>query len=111
MKRIGLKLAVTAGDDESLQCHLSGIIVRDLSITVSNYRATKSLDEFCKEQDVAGIADVDTRLLTRVLRDTGCINGVICSDASKTDSELVELAKVCICSVGLLDRLPCSRIR
>lgn len=69
--------------------------MRDLSITVSNYRATKSLDEYCKEQDVMGISDVDTRLLTRMLRETGCINGVICSDTSKSDSELVELAKVC----------------
>lgn len=87
---------VPAGDDESLQCHLEGIIVRDLSVTVSNYRATKSVDEYCKEQGVIGIAEVDTRLLTRLLRETGCINGAICSDPSKSDAELVQLAKVCI---------------
>lgn len=84
--------------------------MRDLSITVSNYRATKSLDSYCKEQDVAGISDIDTRKLTRVLRDTGCINGVICSDASKTDSELVELAKVRRTLTALPSRLlatPC----
>jgi hypothetical protein len=42
-----------------------------------------------------GISGIDTRLLTRMLRDTGCINGVVCSDASKSDSELVAMAKVC----------------
>jgi carbamoyl-phosphate synthase small subunit len=67
--------------------------VRDLSVSVSNYRATKSLNEYCKEQDVIGISDVDTRALTRILRDTGCINGVICSDPSKSDADLAAMAQ------------------
>lgn len=82
-----------AGDNESLKCHLSGIIVRDLSISVSNYRSTRTLDDFCKEQGVAGIADVDTRRLTRILRDSGCVNGVISSDPSAPDGELVAMAR------------------
>lgn len=84
---------VHVGDNESIQCHLSGIIVRDLSISVSNYRATRSLDDFCKAQGVAGIADVDTRRLTRILRDSGCVNGVISSDSDASDGDLVEMAK------------------
>ena len=43
-----------AGDMESERCHLSGIIIRDLSCTVSNYRSTKTLDEYLKEQNVLG---------------------------------------------------------
>ena len=39
---------------ESEKCHLSGIIIRDLSCTVSNYRSTKTLDEYLKEQNVLG---------------------------------------------------------
>jgi carbamoyl-phosphate synthase small subunit len=79
---------------ESEKCHLGAIIVRDLSVTVSNYRSTQTLDEYCKAQGVLGIADVDTRALTKALRDTGCLVGVITTDASKTDAELVAMAKV-----------------
>ena len=43
-----------AGDMESEKCHLSGIIIRDLSCTVSNYRSTKTLDQYLKEQNVLG---------------------------------------------------------
>ena len=39
---------------ESEKCHLSGIIIRDLSCTVSNYRSTKTLDQYLKEQNVLG---------------------------------------------------------
>jgi carbamoyl-phosphate synthase small subunit len=67
--------------------------VRDRSISTSNYRSTKTLDAFCKEQDVVGISNVDTRQLTRIVRDIGCINGVITDDVSKSDEELVALAK------------------
>lgn len=82
-----------AEDNESLQCHLGAIIVRDLSCIVSNYRSNQSLDEFCKAQGVMGIADIDTRQLTRLLRDTGCLNGAISTDASKSDDELADLAR------------------
>jgi carbamoyl-phosphate synthase small subunit len=71
---------------------LNGIIIRDLSVSTSNYRSQKTLEQFCKEQGVIGIADVDTRQLTRLLRDIGCINGVITDDTSATDQELVQLA-------------------
>lgn len=80
-------------DVESTQCHLGAIIVRDLSLKVSNYRSTQSLPDYCKEQNVIGIAGVDTRELTRRLRETGCLNGVITSDMSISDEELVEKAK------------------
>ena len=85
---------VAAGDFESTQCHLDGIIVRDRSVSTSNYRATTTLDDFCKAQNVIGIADVDTRQLTRLIRDAGCVNGVITDDSSKSDEELVAQAKV-----------------
>lgn len=64
-------------DEESEKCHLGAIIVRDLSIVVSNYRSTMSVDEYCKKHNVLGIANLDTRSLTKVLRETGCLNGVI----------------------------------
>jgi len=86
-------VGVNTDDTESSSCHLGAIIVRDLSITVSNYRSTSTLDDYCKKQGVFGISGVDTRALTKVLRETGCLVGVITTDATKTDEELVQQAK------------------
>lgn len=86
-------VGINPEDMESTKCHLGAIIVRDLSISVSNYRSTKTLDEYCKEQGVIGISQVDTRALTKVLRETGCLVGVITTDESKTDEELVSMTK------------------
>ena len=52
-----------------------------------------SLPEYLEQQGVVGISDIDTRAITRRLRDTGCLNGVITTDASKTDDELVQMCK------------------
>ncbi len=80
-------------DAESKQVHLNGVIIRDLSSVVSNYRSKLSLDEYLKKQNVRGIANVDTRAITRRLREAGNLNGVITSDTSKSDEELIEIAK------------------
>jgi carbamoyl-phosphate synthase small subunit len=78
---------------ESTKCHLGAIIVRDLSCVVSNYRSRTSLDEYCKKENVIGLANLDTRALTKVLRETGCLVGVVTTDSSKTDAELATMAK------------------
>ena len=80
-------------DAESKQVHLNGVIIRDLSSVVSNYRSKFSLDEYLKKQNVRGIANVDTRAITRRLRESGNLNGVITSDTSKSDEELIKMAK------------------
>ncbi|GIL52863.1 hypothetical protein Vafri_8635 [Volvox africanus] len=80
-------------DMESSKCHLGAIIVRDLSCVVSNYRSKMSLDAYCKKENVIGLANVDTRALTKVLRETGCLVGVVTTDASKSDEELISMAK------------------
>ncbi len=82
-----------ADDNESAKCHTGAIIIRDLSTTVSNYRSRLSLDAYCKAQNVIGIAGIDTRALTKALRETGCLVGVITTDASKKDADLVAMAK------------------
>jgi carbamoyl-phosphate synthase small subunit len=78
---------------ESTQCHLGGVIVRDLSLKVSNYRSAMTLDAYLKQQKVLGIADVDTRAITRRLRVTGCLNGVISTDQTMSDEKLIEMTK------------------
>jgi carbamoyl-phosphate synthase small subunit len=64
-------------DVESRQVFASGLIIRDLSMTVSNFRSTQSLPEFLKANNVVAIAGIDTRKLTRILRSKGAQNGCI----------------------------------
>lgn len=62
-------------DDESRRPYCRGVIVRDLARRHSNYRAEQSLNELLKKSAIAGIAGIDTRRLTRILRDTGAMPG------------------------------------
>ncbi len=58
---MGLPACLAAEDMESSQCHLGGVIVRDLSCVVSNYRANMTLDEYLKQQKVSlgGVDEAD----------------------------------------------------
>ncbi|MFP6681227.1 MAG: glutamine-hydrolyzing carbamoyl-phosphate synthase small subunit [Gammaproteobacteria bacterium] len=73
-------------DAESGQVHADGLIIRDSSIATSNFRSTGSLTEYLVASDVIGIADIDTRKLTRLLRSKGTQNGCIIAGAN-IDSE------------------------
>src|SRR5512138_237003 len=64
-------------DVESSQLYLSGFIVKEYFEQYSNWRATMSLDAYLKENGVVGIQGLDTRALTRHLRDKGAQNGII----------------------------------
>jgi carbamoyl-phosphate synthase small subunit len=64
-------------DVESRQVFASGLVIRDLSQTVSNFRATQSLPDYLKANNVVAIAGIDTRKLTRILRTGGAQNGCI----------------------------------
>jgi len=64
-------------DVESRQVFASGLIIRDLSQTVSNFRATQSLPDYLKANNVVAIAGIDTRKLTRILRSKGAQSGCI----------------------------------
>ncbi|GIV81161.1 MAG: carbamoyl-phosphate synthase small chain [Anaerolineae bacterium] len=84
---------VNPEDDEARQVFLSGFVVRDLSPRVSNWRATRSLSDWLAEQGIPGIAGVDTRALTRRLRSVGTLKGVLSTDATCTDDDLVAQAR------------------
>lgn len=64
-------------DNESDRIQTAGLIIRELSPIVSNYRATESLPDFLKRNNVVAIANIDTRSLTRLLRESGAQNGCI----------------------------------
>ena len=84
-------------DAESDRIHAKGLIIRDLPLIASNFRSTKALDEYLRDSGVTGIADIDTRRLTRILREKGSLNGCMIaradahSDASV--AEAIEAAK------------------
>jgi carbamoyl-phosphate synthase small subunit len=64
-------------DEESSEIYASGLVIRDLSMLVSNWRAKQSLPEYLKARKVLGIAGIDTRKLTRLLREKGAQNGAL----------------------------------
>ena len=70
-------VGVNTEDVESRQVFASGLVIRDLSLTVSNFRSTQSLPDYLKANNVVAIAGVDTRKLTRILREKGAQNGCI----------------------------------
>jgi carbamoyl-phosphate synthase small subunit len=64
-------------DDESAQVFASGLVIRDLPLLKSSWRAELSLSEYLEKNKVTAIADIDTRQLTRILRDKGALRGCI----------------------------------
>lgn len=70
-----------AEDFESDRAWAAGLVIRDLPLLASNFRSEQTLQEFLAEQKVAAIAEIDTRRLTRILRDKGAQNGCIVANA------------------------------
>ncbi|WP_148252531.1 glutamine-hydrolyzing carbamoyl-phosphate synthase small subunit [Aidingimonas lacisalsi] len=68
---------VNREDVESGAIAAAGLVIRDLPLLVSNFRSEQSLSDYLKSQNVLGIADIDTRRLTRLLREKGAQNGAI----------------------------------
>ena len=80
-------------DSESEKVWASGLIIKDLPLIASNWRMEISLTEFLVEQKITAIADIDTRRLTRLLRDKGPLNGCIISSSAETDAASLAIAK------------------
>lgn len=72
-------------DEESEKIWAAGLIIRDLSMIPSNWRAQQSLSDYLKKHHIVGIAEIDTRRLTRMLREKGALNG--CIMAGKIDEQ------------------------
>lgn len=66
-------------DNESDRVWASGLVIRDLPRLASNWRSEQTLDAFLKERNVVAIAEIDTRRLTRLLREKGALNGCLLS--------------------------------
>jgi len=78
-------------DAESRQVFASGLIIRDLPRMANNWRNTQNLDEFLKENNTVAIAELDTRQLTRLLRDKGALGGCIATgDNINADDAIIK---------------------
>ena len=77
-------------DNEASKVFARGVIVRELARRRSNWRSDDSLDSFLKQNDLAGIAGIDTRRLTRLLRDSGSMPGAF---GTASQEELLKVAK------------------
>ena len=82
-------------DMESTKCHMKGIIVREVCEQPSNFRCEKKAEDFLKEQGIVGIAGVDTRMLTQLLRDTGTMKAVLSAEKVTPDWSAVETEGPC----------------
>jgi carbamoyl-phosphate synthase small subunit len=76
------------GDAESGSVYASGLVIRDASPLMSNWRGQQSLQDYLQENRVVAIADIDTRKLTRLLRDKGAMNGCIMAGDIDVDAAL-----------------------
>ena len=84
---------VNLEDVESDQIHAAGLVVRDVPAVMSNFRATSSLSEYLGAQGVVGVAGIDTRRLTRILRDKGVQRGVIVVGDGGNADRALDLAR------------------
>ncbi len=84
---------VNPEDVESDKIQAAGLIIRDLPLQVSNFRATQSLSDYLKAEGIVAIADIDTRRLTRILREKGAQNGAIIAGANLKESSAIEHAR------------------
>ena len=81
-------VGVNDGDAESARIYTSGLVIRDASAIMSNWRGQLSLQEYLQANQVVAIADIDTRKLTRSLRDKGAMNGCIMAGEIDADTAL-----------------------
>ena len=82
---------VIPADFESENTHVKAYIVREWCQEPSNFRSEGNLDTFLKEQNVIGLCNIDTRQLTRMIRDYGVMNARIVSSVENLDNIVAEL--------------------
>lgn len=94
-------------DTESLRPWPDGYIVREVSRTASNFRSEDTIQNFLKRFDIPGIAGIDTRALTRLLREKGTMNGMITTDEHYNLEEI--LPRLRAYNTGkVVERVTCS---
>ncbi len=83
---------INSEDVESASIAAAGLVIRDLPLLASSFRSEQTLSDYLKSHNVLGIADIDTRRLTRILRDKGAQNGAILAGVDAEGEDAVERA-------------------
>ena len=83
----------TPEDEESTEIWAAGLVIRDLPLLASNYRDEQSLDDYLRSRNIVAIADIDTRRLTRILREKGAQNGCIMAGDGIDEAAALEAAR------------------
>jgi carbamoyl-phosphate synthase small subunit len=95
-------------DSETRVPTLSGMVVREYCDEPSNFRYTKTLSELLEESNVPGLSDVDTRAITRILRDEGSMTALIC-DADVPHEEAMARIKAYVAPTDSVRRVSCKK--
>jgi len=84
---------VTPEDIESDAVQAAGLVIRDLPLLASNWRCKQTLDDYLRENGIVAIAGIDTRRLTRILREKGSQNGCLLAGDDISEEKALELAR------------------
>lgn len=97
-------VGINSLDQESAKVQVSGLVIRDLPLLVSNYRSQQDLQSYLQHHQVVGIAEIDTRRLTRILREKGALNGCIIAgqalDVALAEQQLAAFSGIAGCDLA-----------
>jgi carbamoyl-phosphate synthase small subunit len=82
-----------SSDTEADRVHAAGLVIRDLPLAASSWRSEETLDAYLRRNDIVGIAEIDTRKLTRILRDTGAQSGCLVAGANISEGDAIAAAR------------------
>ena len=94
-------------DMESADAWPDAYIIRELARLPQNFRSENTLEAFLKERDIPGIAGVDTRALTKILREKGTMNGMVTTNENYNLEEILPRLKEYKVT-GVVDRVTCQ---
>ena len=102
---------VNTEDVESDRLWLAGLVIRDMSPVASSWRSTASLGDYLKKHNTIAIAGIDTRRLTRLLRDKGALRGAITAGPDASAERSLELARQCpsLAGADLVREVTCDK--
>ena len=87
------KTGTNVEDEESTAVWATGLVVRDLPLLASNYRNEQGLQAYLQDRDIVAIADIDTRRLTRILREKGAQNGCLMAGDDIDEARALQQAR------------------
>jgi carbamoyl-phosphate synthase small subunit len=79
-------------DAEADRVHAAGLVIRDLPLVASNWRSEETLDAYLRRNNIVGIAEIDTRKLTRILREKGAQSGCLVAGANISEADAIAAA-------------------